>query len=79
MVAGIAEKVWRATRLHRHPHAAVGVLGRPAVVDLAIAVTYGQHIDQVARDVQGRVAHELEDKVGLKTVTLNVIVDALLT
>jgi hypothetical protein len=35
-IAALAEK---ATLGHRHPHAAVGVLGRTAVVDLAVAVT----------------------------------------
>src|SRR5213076_1416 len=34
-VAALAEK---ATFRHRHPHAAVGVLGSTAVVDLAVAV-----------------------------------------
>ena len=32
----------QATVGHHHPRAAVGVLGRTAVVDLAVAVTYGE-------------------------------------
>jgi hypothetical protein len=41
-----------ATLGHRHPHAAVGVLGRTAVVDLAVAVTYNHPAHEVARDIQ---------------------------
>ena len=37
----IAALTEQATVGHHHPHAAVGVLGRTAVVDLAVAVTYG--------------------------------------
>ncbi len=74
--AALAEQ---ATFKHRHPHAAVGVLGRTAVVDLAIAVRYGDSAHQVARDIQRRVITTLRDDIGLKTVVVNVIVDDVLT
>ncbi|MCW2540133.1 MAG: hypothetical protein JWN95_1858 [Frankiales bacterium] len=74
--AGLAEK---ATLGHLHPHAAVGVLGRTAVVDLALAVQYGDAVDDIAREVQRRVISELEDSVGLMSVTVNVTVDDILT
>jgi uncharacterized alkaline shock family protein YloU len=75
-LAAIAE---RATRRHRHPHAAVGVLGRTAVVDLAVAVTYGDPVHEVARDIQQHVITTLRDNIGLQTVTVNVTVDDILT
>jgi uncharacterized alkaline shock family protein YloU len=68
----------RATFQHRHPHAAVGVLGRTAVVDLAVAVTYGDPVHEVARDIQRQVIATLRDHIGLKTVAVNVIVDDVL-
>ena len=68
----------RATFQHRHPHAAVGVLGRTAVVDLAVAVTYGNPVHEVARDIQQHVIAALRDHIGLKTVAVNVIVDDIL-
>jgi uncharacterized alkaline shock family protein YloU len=71
-IAGPAEK---ATLRHRHPHAAAGVLGRTAAVDLAIAVQYGDHLETVARDVQQRAIAELRTKAGLQDVTVNVTVD----
>ncbi len=74
----VANLVEKATRRHRHPHAAVGVLGRTAVVDLALAVTYGQPLDAVAREVQQRVMRELQDNVGLQSITVNVTVDDVL-
>ena len=74
-IAALAE---RATFQHRHPHAAVGVLGRTAVVDLAVAVTYGDPVHEVARDIQQHVIATLRDHIGLKTVTVNVIVDDIL-
>jgi uncharacterized alkaline shock family protein YloU len=70
--AGAAET---ATLRHRHPHAAAGVLGRTAVVDLAIAVQYGAQVDEVAREVQRRAISELRARAGLKDVTVNVTVD----
>jgi uncharacterized alkaline shock family protein YloU len=75
-LAALAE---RATLGHRHPPAAVGVLGRTAVVDLAIAVSYGDPVHQVARDVQRHVIASLTDQLGLKTVTVNVTVDDILS
>lgn len=73
--AALAE---RATFGHRHPHAAVGVLGRTAVVDLAVAVTYNDPVHQVARDIQRHVTATLRDQVGLQNVTVNVTVDDIL-
>lgn len=75
-MAGLVE---RATLRHRHPNAAVGVLGRTAVVDLAIAVEYGEQIDAVAREVQQRAIAELRRKAGLQDVTVNVTVDDVIT
>jgi uncharacterized alkaline shock family protein YloU len=74
-LAALAE---RATFSHRHPHAAVGVLGRTAVVDLAVAVSYGDPCHRVAEDIQRNVIAELRDMVGLKTVTVNVTIDDVL-
>jgi uncharacterized alkaline shock family protein YloU len=74
--AALAEQ---ATFRHHHPHAAVGVLGRTAVIDLAVAVSYGNRVDQVARDIQRHVITALRDNLGLKTVTVNVTVDDVLT
>src|ERR1700722_9471245 len=45
-LAALAEK---ASFGHSYPQAAVGVLGRTAVVDLAVAVTYGDSAHAVAR------------------------------
>jgi uncharacterized alkaline shock family protein YloU len=75
----VAQLVERATLQHRHPNAAVGVLGRTAVVDLAIAVQYGEQVDQVAREVQRRAVAELRAKAGLQDVTVNVTVDDVIT
>lgn len=74
-VAALAEK---ATFRHRHPHAAVGVLGRTAVVDLAVAVSYRHPVHEVARDIQRHVAATLRDQVGIRSVTVNVAVDDIL-
>lgn len=71
-IAAITEQ---ATFAHHHPHAAVGVLGRTAVVDLAVAVTYGNPVHEVARDIQQRVIATLRDQIGLQTVAVNVTVD----
>jgi uncharacterized alkaline shock family protein YloU len=70
--AGLAEK---ATLSHSQLDAAVGVLGRTAVVDLAIAVQYGDQLEAVAREVQQRAIAELRARVGLRDVTVNVTVD----
>jgi uncharacterized alkaline shock family protein YloU len=74
-IAALAEK---ATFGHRHPHAAVGVLGRTAVVDLAVAVTYNDPAHEVARDIQRQVIATLRDQVGLQSVKVNVTVDDIL-
>jgi uncharacterized alkaline shock family protein YloU len=75
----LARLAERATFGHRHPHAAVGVLGRTAVIDLAVAVTYGDPVHQVAKDIQQHVIATLRDTIGLKTVTVNVTIDDVLT
>ena len=74
--ASLAE---RATLRHRHPHAAAGVLGRTAVVDLAIAAQYGSRLDAIAYEVQQRAIAELRAKAGLQNVTVNVTVDDVIT
>jgi len=74
-LAALAEQ---ATLGHRHPHAAVGVLGRTAVIDLAVAVTYGDPAHEVARDIQQHVIAALRRTIGLQTVVVNVIVDDVL-
>lgn len=76
--AKLARIVERATLGHRHPNSAVGVLGRTAVVDLALAVTYGESAHRVAAHVQQAVVAELQRTVGLKSVTVNVSVDDVL-
>jgi uncharacterized alkaline shock family protein YloU len=63
---------------HRHPHAAVGVLGRTAVIDLAVAITYGDPAHEVARDIQQHVIAALRQTLGLQTVVVNVTVDDVL-
>jgi uncharacterized alkaline shock family protein YloU len=73
-----AELVERATLGSRHPHAAVAVLGRTAVIDLALAVRYGDPVDEVAREVQQRVIAELRATIGVQDVTVNVTVDDVL-
>jgi uncharacterized alkaline shock family protein YloU len=75
-LAALAEQ---ATFKHRHPHAAVGVLGRTAVVDLAVAVQYGNPVHEVARNIQQQVIISLRENIGLQTVTVNVNVDDVLT
>jgi uncharacterized alkaline shock family protein YloU len=75
-LAGPAE---RATFQHRHPHAAVGVLGRTTVVDLAVAVSYGTPAHEVAREIQQHVVATLRDQIGLQTVAVNVTIDDVLT
>ena len=71
-VPALAEK---ATFGHQHPHAAVGVLGRTAVVDLAVAIGYGDPAHQVAREIQRHVTATLRDQIGLRDVTVNVTID----
>lgn len=74
-----SELAEQASLRHRHPHAAVGVLGRTAVVDLAVAVTYGDPVQNVARDIQRHVIATLRKDVGLQTVVVNVTVDDIIT
>jgi uncharacterized alkaline shock family protein YloU len=61
--------------LRHHPHAAAGVLGRTAVVDLAIAAHYGTQLDAIAHQVQQRTIANLRAKTGLHDVTVNVTID----
>jgi uncharacterized alkaline shock family protein YloU len=74
----VADLVAKATRRHRHPNAGVGVLGRTAVIDLAVAVTSGEQVHQVAHEIQRRVKAELQENLGLQTIAVNVIVDDVL-
>jgi uncharacterized alkaline shock family protein YloU len=76
--ARTAKAAENATREHHHPHAAVGVLGSTAVVDLALTVAYGESIDRVARAVQQQVVHDLRHTVGLQHVAVNITVDDVL-
>jgi uncharacterized alkaline shock family protein YloU len=69
----------KATPRHHNPHAAAGVLGRTAVVDLAIAAQYGAPLDTIAREVQQRAITDLRTKTGLHDVTVNVTIDDVIT
>jgi len=71
----ITELAEKATLGHRAPHAAIGVLGRTAVIDLALAVRYGEGVDEVARQVHQRVITQLRATVGVQDVTVNLTVD----
>ena len=73
-----ADRAHTATHKHHHPHAAVGVLGRTAVIDLALAVSYGQPINHIARQVQHRVIADLRDQVGLHRAAVNITIDDVL-
>ena len=75
----LAELAEQGSLRHRHPHAAVGVLGRTAVIDLAVAVSYGDPVHDVARDIQRHVIATLRETTGLQTVTVNVTVDDILS
>jgi uncharacterized alkaline shock family protein YloU len=68
--AGPAEE---ATLRHR-PRAAAGVLGRTAVVDLAIAAQYGTQLDAIAHEVQQRAIAELRAQTGLRDVTIDDVI-----
>lgn len=74
-----AERAEQATFGHQYPQSAVGVLGRTAVVDLAVAVAYGDPAHLVARDIQQHVIARLRDMIGLQTVVVNVTIDDILT
>jgi uncharacterized alkaline shock family protein YloU len=69
----------KAALRHHHPHAAAGVLGRTAVVDLAVAAHYGSQLDAIAHQVQQRAIAELRAKTGLHDVTVNVTIDDVIT
>ena len=71
----ITELAEKSTLGHRAPHAAIGVLGRTAVIDLALAVRYGEGVDEVARQVHQRVITQLRATVGVQDVTVNLTVD----
>jgi len=64
--------------LTQRPGASAGVLGRTAVVDLAVAVNYGMPVHDVARDIQRQVIAALHHGLGLQNVTVNVTVDDVL-
>lgn len=64
-----------ATGEQHYPHAAAGVLGRTAIVDVAVAVTYGQPIDEIAHRIQKQVISELRNNLGLERLAVNVSVD----
>jgi uncharacterized alkaline shock family protein YloU len=70
-----ASPAGEATLRHHHPHAAAGVLGRTAVVGLAIAAHYCAQLDAIAREVQQRAIADLRAKAGLHDVTVNVTID----
>jgi uncharacterized alkaline shock family protein YloU len=54
------------------------VLGRTAVVDLAVTVSYGDPVHHIARDIQRHVTTALHDQTGLRNITVNVTVDDIL-
>lgn len=74
--AGRAEA---ATLGHRHPHEAAGVMGRTAVVDLAVTAQFGQDLAAVGRGVQERAIAALRDKAGLTDALVNVTIDDVTT
>lgn len=76
--AAAARAAAAGTRQHRHPHAAAGVMGRTAVVDLALTVTHGRSADHLARQVQQRVIADLRTTLGLQHVAVNITVDDVL-
>ena len=47
--------------------------------DLAVAVTYGDPVRDVARDIQRHIIATLRESIGLQTITVNVTVDDILT
>ena len=54
------------------------MLGRTAVVDLAIAIGYGTAAHEVAREIQRQVTVTLREQIGLRDVTVNVTIDDVL-
>jgi uncharacterized alkaline shock family protein YloU len=77
--AAIAGPAEAATLGHRHPNEAVGVMGRTALVDLAVTAQYGQELDAVGRRVQERAIAALRDNAGLRDVWVNVAIDDIIT
>jgi len=71
---GTAGRAEAATLGHRHPNEAVGVMGRTAVVDLAVTAEYGQDLDAVGRGVQERAIAALRAQAGLNDVMVNVTI-----
>jgi uncharacterized alkaline shock family protein YloU len=71
----VADLITTATGSRWHPDSGVGVLGRTAVIDLAVAVTYGEQVHHVAHEIQRRVKAELQNNIGLQTIAVNVTVD----
>ena len=76
LVPGVRVAFGRSS--HSTPGASAGVLGRTAVVDLAVAVNYGMPVHDVARDIQRQVIAALHHGLGLQNVTVNVTVDDVL-
>ena len=74
----VADLITTATGSRRHPDSGVGVLGRTAVIDLAVAVTYGEQVHHIAHEIQRRVKAELQNNIGLQTIAVNVTVDDVL-
>ena len=68
-----------ATLRHHSRHAALGVLGSTAVIDLAIAVRYNHQADKVAREVQRRAITAVRTQAGLDDVTVNITIDDIVT
>lgn len=74
-----ARRAERASLEHLHPHAAVGVLGRTAAVEVALAVELdGRPVRATAAQVQGAVVRALQRDIGLRDVVVNVTVDDVL-
>jgi uncharacterized alkaline shock family protein YloU len=76
---GTAGRAEAATLGHRHPNEAVGVVGRTALVDLAVTAQYGQELDAVGRGVQERAIAALRNNAGLRDVRVNVTIDDVTT
>ncbi len=75
----IARTAEKATLRHHDRHAALGVLGGTAVIDLALAIHYDHRADAVAREVQRRAIAAVRTQAGLDDITVNVTVDDIVT
>lgn len=75
----IARSAEKATLRHQDRHAALGVLGSTAVIDLAIAVHYGHQADKIAHEVQRRAITAIRAQADLHDITVNVTVDDIVT